>query len=58
MIHDDFEPGSKVFEGISQGWPFVLSSLKSLMETGQVALRAPWYEEGDASRAAAEPAQS
>jgi uncharacterized protein YndB with AHSA1/START domain len=48
VIHDDFEPGSKVFEGISQGWPLVLSSLKSLLETGQVVLRAPWYEEGNA----------
>jgi hypothetical protein len=56
-MHDDFEPGSKVFEGISRGWPLVLSSLKSLMETGQVALHAPWYEEEDAKRAAAEAAR-
>jgi uncharacterized protein YndB with AHSA1/START domain len=46
LIHDDFEPGSKVFEGINQGWPLVLSGLKSLMETGRVVLHAPWYEDG------------
>jgi uncharacterized protein YndB with AHSA1/START domain len=32
--HDGFEPGSKVLEAISQGWPAVLSSLKTLLETG------------------------
>jgi uncharacterized protein YndB with AHSA1/START domain len=57
VMHDDFEPGSKVFEGISRGWPLVLSSLQSLMETGQVVLHAPWYEEEDAKRAAAEAAR-
>jgi uncharacterized protein YndB with AHSA1/START domain len=35
LTHDDFEPGSKTFEGISQGWPAILSSLKSLLETGK-----------------------
>lgn len=35
VIHDEFETGSKVFESISGGWPRVLSSLKSLLETGQ-----------------------
>jgi uncharacterized protein YndB with AHSA1/START domain len=35
VIHDDFEEASKVFEGISGGWPKVLSSLKSLLETGR-----------------------
>ena len=34
VTHDDFEPGSKVFESISNGWPIVLSSVKSLLETG------------------------
>ena len=33
VIHDEFEEGSKVFEGISGGWPKVLSSLKILLET-------------------------
>ena len=35
VIHDEFETDSKVFERISGGWPRVLSSLKSLLETGQ-----------------------
>ncbi|MCX5661661.1 MAG: SRPBCC family protein [Planctomycetota bacterium] len=35
VVHDDFEPGSAVFELISTGWPKVLSSLKSLLETGK-----------------------
>ena len=32
--HDGFEPGSTVLELISGGWPAVLSSLKTLLETG------------------------
>ena len=34
VAHDGFEPGSHVLEGISQGWPAVLSSLQTLLETG------------------------
>ena len=52
IVHDGFEPGSKAFEGISRGWPFVLSSLKSYLEAGKV-LRAHWYEDEDADRGAA-----
>jgi uncharacterized protein YndB with AHSA1/START domain/DNA-binding transcriptional ArsR family regulator len=36
VVHDGFEPGSTVFGGISQGWPRVLSGLKTLLETGRV----------------------
>lgn len=43
MTHDDFAPDSKVFTSISNGWPLVLSSLKSYLEMGRV-LRAPWYD--------------
>jgi DNA-binding transcriptional ArsR family regulator/uncharacterized protein YndB with AHSA1/START domain len=35
VVHDGFEPGSKVLELISGGWPHVLSSLKTLLETGK-----------------------
>ena len=35
VTHDEFDEGSKVFESISGGWPRVLSSLKSLLETGR-----------------------
>jgi len=34
VVHDGFSPGSNVLQGISQGWPAVLSSLKTLLETG------------------------
>jgi uncharacterized protein YndB with AHSA1/START domain len=34
ITHDEFEPGSPTFEGIRAGWPAILSSLKSLLETG------------------------
>jgi uncharacterized protein YndB with AHSA1/START domain len=32
--HDGFDAGSAVREAISQGWPGILSSLKTLLETG------------------------
>ncbi|MFI6028542.1 ArsR/SmtB family transcription factor [Amycolatopsis magusensis] len=33
--HDGFEPGSTVLEAVQGGWPHILSSLKSLVETGE-----------------------
>jgi hypothetical protein len=35
VIHDGFEPGSAVLDGITQGWPRILSGLKTLLETGE-----------------------
>jgi uncharacterized protein YndB with AHSA1/START domain len=35
VTHEGFEPGSQVLETISQGWPHVLSSLKTMLETGE-----------------------
>jgi uncharacterized protein YndB with AHSA1/START domain len=35
VMHDRLEPGSEMLEGIMEGWPKVLSSLKTLMETGK-----------------------
>jgi uncharacterized protein YndB with AHSA1/START domain/DNA-binding transcriptional ArsR family regulator len=35
VVHDDFEPGSTVAELVSGGWPSVISSLKTLLETGE-----------------------
>jgi len=35
VTHDEFEPGSEMFKSIQEGWPKVLSSLKSLLETGR-----------------------
>ena len=40
VVHDGFEPGSVVLESVTQGWPLLLSSLKSLLETGET-LRVP-----------------
>ncbi len=35
VLHDHFEPGSIVAEMVSKGWPMVISSLKTLLETGE-----------------------
>jgi uncharacterized protein YndB with AHSA1/START domain len=35
VSHDELEAGSGMAKGIKQGWPVVLSSLKSLLETGR-----------------------
>lgn len=35
VTHDELEIGSKMVAGISSGWPRVLSSLKSYLETGR-----------------------
>jgi uncharacterized protein YndB with AHSA1/START domain len=34
LTHENFAPGSKLLDGISKGWPAILSSLKSLLESG------------------------
>ncbi|GLW93488.1 ArsR/SmtB family transcription factor [Actinokineospora globicatena] len=34
VTHDGFEPGSDLVAGVSQGWPEIVSSLKTLLETG------------------------
>lgn len=35
VTHDELQPGSGMLNGISKGWPLVLSSMKSFLETGQ-----------------------
>ena len=35
VTHDELEAGSGMAKGISNGWPVVLSSLKSFLETGR-----------------------
>ena len=35
VVHDGFGPGSKHLEMISVGWPDVIASLKTLLETGE-----------------------
>jgi uncharacterized protein YndB with AHSA1/START domain len=34
LTHEGFAEGSKLLDGISKGWPAIMSSLKSLLETG------------------------
>jgi uncharacterized protein YndB with AHSA1/START domain len=34
LTHEGFAEGSKLLDGISKGWPAILASLKSLLETG------------------------
>jgi len=35
LTHDELEPGSEMAKKIGNGWPRVLSSLKSFLETGR-----------------------
>jgi uncharacterized protein YndB with AHSA1/START domain len=52
LVHDEFDEGSKIFGMIGKGWPAVLSSLKSFLETGR-GLQPSWDDEAQ-KRAAAE----
>lgn len=43
IVHEMDKPQSKLIDGITNGWPPILSSLKSLLETGQsLALTREW----------------
>lgn len=35
LLSEDIEKDPDTFRGVNNGWPAVLSSLKSLLETGQ-----------------------
>jgi uncharacterized protein YndB with AHSA1/START domain len=35
LTHEGFVDGSKLLDGISRGWPAILSNLKSLLERGE-----------------------
>ena len=35
VIHGGFDPGSAMFAMVSEGWPGILSDLKTLLETGE-----------------------
>lgn len=51
IVHDEFDDDSTMFRMISKGWPAVLSSLKSFLETGK-GLQPSWDDEAQ-KRAAA-----
>jgi uncharacterized protein YndB with AHSA1/START domain len=35
LAHEDFEEGSVILDGISKGWPAILFSLKTMLESGE-----------------------
>lgn len=35
VVHDDFESENATYRGSAEGWPVILSSLKTLLETGK-----------------------
>lgn len=35
VTHGGFEPGSEILKSISNGWPVIISSLKTLLESGE-----------------------
>ena len=39
VTHDQLEPGSDMLDGITDGWPKVLSSMKSYLESGRALPR-------------------
>ena len=48
VVHDDFDPDSRVLPMVTEGWSEVICSLKSLLETGE-ALPVAGNEESDAA---------
>lgn len=39
IVHDQFPQDSVLFDSISQGWPWIIAGLKSLLETGEALPR-------------------
>lgn len=46
LTHEIGIPNSKVIAGVSQGWPHLLASLKSLLETGESLVESRTWPEG------------
>ena len=46
LMHEMDKPGSKLIEAVSTGWPHILSSLKSMLETGESLLETRRWPEG------------
>jgi hypothetical protein len=43
VLHEEHEAGSRIPEDVLNGWPAILSSLKSYLETGQaLAITKNW----------------
>lgn len=52
LTHDEFEPKSRILEACRLGWPVILSSLKSLLETGKPLSVSSAEAAAEAARAA------
>ncbi len=46
VIHEIDKPESKLIEAVSSGWPHILASLKSLLETGESLVETRHWPEG------------
>ena len=46
LTHEIGIPNSKTIEGVSSGWPHLLASLKSLLETGEPLIESTKWPEG------------
>ena len=46
LTHEIDTPDSKLIAGVSQGWPHILASLKSLLETGESLVETRTWPEG------------
>jgi uncharacterized protein YndB with AHSA1/START domain len=46
VIHEMDRPDSQLVEAVSQGWPHILASLKSLLETGESLVETRQWPEG------------
>jgi uncharacterized protein YndB with AHSA1/START domain len=46
VVHEMDRPGSKFIEAVSNGWPHILASLKSLLETGESLVETRHWPQG------------
>jgi uncharacterized protein YndB with AHSA1/START domain len=46
LIHEMERPGSKLIDAVSSGWPMILASVKSLLETGEPLEQTRRWPEG------------
>ena len=46
LIHKIDRPDSKLIQAVSGGWPWILASLKSLLETGESLVETRKWPEG------------
>lgn len=46
ITHEIDKKGSKLIQGVSGGWPIILASLKSLLETGKSIERTQTFPKG------------